>query len=112
MVSKTGSIEHPAEKRAARKELVQGALNKKLSMLERCIPEASEWIVGPQITIADVAIWRLLGWLTSGILDGLPTDILKGCPKIRRVCLAVDAHPKVCEWVAMTYPKNYNRGQY
>ena len=69
-------------------------------------------MAGAQITIADVTLWRLLGWLSSGILDGLPTDILKGCPKIRRVCLAVDAHPKVCEWVAMTYPKNYNRGQY
>ena len=57
MVSKTGSIENPAEKRAARKELAQGALNKKLSMLERCIPVGSDWIIGPQITIADIAIW-------------------------------------------------------
>ena len=112
MVSKTGSIENLAEKRAARKELVQGALNKKLFMLERCIPLGSDWIIGPQITIADIAIWRLLGWLTSGILDGLPTDLLKDFPKIRRVCLSVDAHPKVREWVAMTYPENYNRGQY
>ena len=112
MVSKTGSIENPAEKRAARKELAQGALNKKLSMLERCIPVGSDWIIGPQITIADIAIWRLLGWLTSGILDGLPTDLLKDFPKLRRVCLSVDAHPKVREWVAMKYPENYNRGQY
>ena len=82
MVSKTGSIENPAEKRDARTELAQGALNKKLSMLERCIPVGSDWIIGPHITIADVAIWRLLGCLTSGILDGLPTDLLKDFPKI------------------------------
>ena len=112
MVSKTGSIENPAEKLAARKELAQGLLARKLTMLERCIPEGSDWIVGPQVTIADVAIWRLLGWLTSGILDGLPADLLKNFPKIRRVCLAVDTLPKVREWVALKYPENYNRGQY
>ena len=112
MVSKTSSIEDPAEKVAARKELAQGLLARKLSMLERCIPEGSDWIVGPKITIADIAIWRLLGWLSSGILDGIPTHILKGFPNIRRVCLAVDTHPKVREWVAMKYPENYNRGQY
>ncbi len=112
MVSKTSSIEGPSEKLAARKELAQGPLARKLSMLERCIPEGSDWIVGPKVTIADVAIWRLLGWLTSGILDGLPTDLLKGFPNIRRVCLSVDAHPKVREWVAVKYPENYNRGQY
>ena len=105
-------IENPAEKLAARKELAQGLLARKLTMLERCIPEGSDWIVGPQVTIADVAIWRLLGWLTSGILDGLPADLLKNFPKIRRVCLAVDTLPKVCEWVALKYPENYNRGQY
>ena len=101
MVSKTSSIEDPAEKVAARKELAQGLLARKLSMLERCIPEGSDWIVGPKITIADIAIWRLLGWLSSGILDSIPTHILKGFPNIRRVCLAVDTHPKVREWVAM-----------
>lgn len=112
MVSKTSSIENPSEKIAARKELADGLLARKLAMLERCIPEGSDWIIGPQITIADVAIWRLLGWFTSGILDGLPTDLLKNFPKIRQVCLAVDSHPKVCDWIARNYPENYNRGQY
>ena len=112
MVSKTNIIEDPSEKLVARKELAQGLLVRKLSMFERCISEGSDWIVGPKITIADVAIWRLLGWLTLGILDGRPTDLLKGFPKIGRVCLSVDAHPKVCEWVSMTYPEKYNRGQY
>jgi len=34
-------------------------------------------MAGAQITIADVTLWRLLGWLSSGILDGLPTNIRK-----------------------------------
>ena len=97
MVSKTSSIEDASEKLAARKELVQRLLARKLAMLERCIPEGSDWIVGPHIPIVDVAIWRLLGWFTLGILDGLPPDLLKNFPKIRRVCLASDSHAKVRE---------------
>ena len=35
----------------------------------------STWFV-EKMTIADIAIWRLLGWLTSGIIDGIPTSII------------------------------------
>jgi glutathione S-transferase len=64
-------------------------------MLEKNISSDSEWLVTSNISIADVAIWRLLGWLSSGILDGMPTDLLSGFPKIRKLCLAVDKHPKI-----------------
>ena len=33
--------------------------------------EKSSFFVGKNISIADLAIWRLLGWLTSGLLDGV-----------------------------------------
>ncbi len=55
---------------------------------------------------------QMLGWLTSGIVDGIPTDILKDFPEIARVCSAVDAHTKIQEWVSQTYPKAYIRGNY
>ena len=74
-------------------------------MLERSILEGSDWIVPPSISIADSAIWRVLGWFTSGLLDGMPKDLLADFPKIKRVCLAVDQHPKVQEWIGRTYPK-------
>ena len=85
-------------------------MKRKLEMLERSIPDRSDWIVLPSISIADIAIWRVLGWLTSGLLDGMPKDLLTDFPKIKRVCLAVDQHPKVQEWIGRTYPKNYVRG--
>ena len=50
---------------AARLELANGPLKRKLGMLERSIPEGSDWIVPPSISIADIAIWRVLGWFTS-----------------------------------------------
>ena len=62
--------------------------------------------------LEDIAIWRLMGWLSSGTLDGIPTTILKKRPKIQRVCQNVDANPKIQEWVQLTYQKGYNRGNY
>jgi len=53
-----------------------------------------------------------MGWLSPGILDGILTKPLTGYSRIFRVCSAVDAHPKIQEWVRQTYPKDYIRGNY
>ena len=112
MVSNTNQTKDEEQKLAARLKLANGPLKRKLGMLERSILEGSDWIVPPSISIADIAIWRVLGWFTSGLLDGMPKDLLTDFPKIKRVCLAVDQHPKVQEWIGRTYPKNYVRGTY
>ena len=84
----------------------------KLSMLENCLEEDQEWSVGSKMTISDLTIWRLFGWLSSGIIDGFPTDFIKTLPKIQRICLRVDSQNSIREWVAKTYPKAYVRGHY
>ena len=112
MVSSTNQTKDEKQKLAARLELANGPLKRKLGMLEHSIPDGSDWIVPPSLSIADIAIWRVLGWFTSGLLDGMPKDLLADFPKIRRVCLAVDQHPKVQEWIGRTYPENYVRGTY
>ena len=112
MVSSTNQIQNEDQKLAARLELATGPLKRKLGMLERLIPEGSDWIVPNSISIADIAIWRVLGWFTSGLLDGMPKDLLADFPKIRHACLAVDQHTKVQEWIGQTYPENYVRGTY
>jgi len=112
LISASGNEEDDQQRRANRQELSKGELPRKLKMLEKSIAQNNEWIVGSDISIADIAIWRLMGWLSSGMLDGIPTDLLKYFPKIRRVCIAVDAHKKVQEWIEKTYPKNYERGNY
>ena len=112
MVSSTNQTKDEEQKLAARLKLANGPLKRKLGMLERSILEGSDWIVPPSISIADIAIWRVLGWVTSGLLDGMPKDLLTDFPKIKRVCLAVDQHPKVQEWIGRTYPKNYVRSTY
>ena len=112
MIDNTPNKTDEEKKRKARRDLATGPLKRKLSMLEKNISSDSEWLVTSNISIADVAIWRLLGWLSSGILDGMPTDLLTGFPKIRKLCLAVDKHPKIQKWISLTYPNNYTRGNY
>lgn len=112
MINNTPNKTDEEKKIKARRDLAAGPLKRKLSMLEKNITNDSEWLVTSNISIADVAIWRLLGWLSSGILDGMPTDLLSGFPKIRKLCLAVDKHPKIQKWISLTYPNNYTRGNY
>jgi glutathione S-transferase len=95
-----------------RKNLVIGELSRKLSILNKSIELSNNYLVGSNISIADIAIWRLMGWLTSGNLDGIPLDLLKQHENISKICLLVDKHPKVNEWIKKTYPKNYVRGNF
>jgi glutathione S-transferase len=108
----TGRDEDQEAKKIKRQELCKGELARKLEMLDKNIRDEGDWILGSDLGLADIAIWRLMGWLSGGILDGIPTDIIKSFPRISRVCRAVDAHPKIQEWVTRTYPKDYVRGNY
>ena len=62
------------------------------------------------MTIADLAIWRLMGSLTSEIIEYIPNDILSPFPKVKKVCSSVGQHPNVIEWIQKTYPENYPAG--
>ena len=65
----------------------------------------SNFFVGNKISIADLAIWRLLGWLSSGLLDGVPANILEPNEKLNKLREEVYKHPKVNEWMLKTYGK-------
>ena len=95
-----------------RNNLVIGELSRKLSILNKSIELSNNYLVNNNISIADIAIWRLMGWLTSGSLDGIPLDLLKEHENISKICLLVDKHPKVNEWIKKTYPRNYVRGNF
>ena len=88
-----------------RKLLVNKLLPRWFRYLENLLSEdESTWFV-EKMSIADVAIWRLLGWLTSGIIDGFPTSIIDDFPKLKNVHHQVHTHPKVQEWMLKTYGK-------
>jgi len=74
--------------------------------LENILLEStSDWFVENKMTIADIAMWRLLGWLISGIIDGIPTTIVDSYPKLKNIHTNVHHHPKVQEWMIKTYGK-------
>ncbi len=98
------------EKIQHRRILAEGELKRKLDMLEDNISAKQTWIVGKEMTIADIAIWRGIGWLASDLVAGIPQPYFVNYPKITKIFKNVDNHPKICEWVRKTYPSNYNRG--
>tara|TARA_Y100000590_G_scaffold434825_1_gene553553 strand:- start:699 stop:1367 length:669 start_codon:yes stop_codon:yes gene_type:complete len=111
LISSAGKAESESEKRINRQKLYKGDLTKKLKILEKNLKENSDLIL-EKMTVADIAIWRLMGWLSGGMLDGFPEDILKHYPRIRRLCNTVDSYSKIQEWIEKTYPKNYKRGNF
>ena len=91
----------------ARKILANKHLPKWFQFLEDLLEknQESNFFIGKNISIADLAIWRLLGWLSSGLLDGVPTNILEPYKKIKVMREEVYKHPKVNEWMLKTYGK-------
>ena len=88
-----------------RKVLVNKLLPRWFRYLENLLSEDdSTWFV-EKMTIADIAMWRLLGWLTSGIIDGIPTSVVDDFPKLKNIHHQVHTHPKVQEWMLKTYGK-------
>jgi glutathione S-transferase len=114
LISTTAKIENNDLRSQRRKQLFDGDLSRKLNILNKNIMTNDHWMCGSDVglTIADIAVWRLIGWISSGMLDGIPTTFLENLPNIRRVCRSVDANQKVQKWINKTYPKNYLRGNY
>ena len=112
LISFSGKDVSEEQKLLNRKNLAAGELKRKLCILEGNISESDPWVTGSEISIADIAIWRTMGWMVSGTVDGFPKNLLEEFPKIKRVCKSVDTYPKVLEWISLTYPKNYSRGSF
>ena len=105
VVSPTIREKNEVKKMEDRKVLVNKLLPRWFRYLENLLLEDdSTWFV-EKMTIADIAMWRLLGWLTSGIIDGIPTSVVDEFPKLKNIHHQVHTHPKVQEWMLKTYGK-------
>ena len=104
-VSPTIKEKNLEKKMEDRKVLVNKLLPRWFKYLENLLSEdESTWFV-EKMTIADIAMWRLLGWLSSGIIDGIPTSVVDDFPKLKNIHHQVHTHPKVQEWMLKTYGK-------
>ena len=105
VVSPTIREKDQKKKMEDRKVLVNKLLPRWFRYLENLLSEDdSTWFL-EKMTIADIAMWRLLGWLTSGIIDGIPTSVVDDFPKLKNIHHQVHTHPKVQEWMLKTYGK-------
>ena len=107
LVSPTVREKDEIIKEAMRERLTKKLLPRWFNYLENLLQkeENSKWFVDNKMSIADIAIWRLLGWLKSGMLDGIPKNICNNFPKLNNVHAEVHKHPKVQEWMLKTYGK-------
>lgn len=67
------------------------------------------YVAGNRLSVADLALWRAVGWLSSGVIDGIPPTYIQATfPLLWALHCAVDQEPKVTEWKAMN-PHHYAR---
>ena len=94
-------------KKKMRERLANKLLPRWFNYLENILQkeENSKWFVDNKISIADIAIWRLLGWVKSGMLDGIPKNICDDYLKLNNINIELNNHPKIQEWMFKTYGK-------
>jgi glutathione S-transferase len=102
VITRTFGISDPAELKRRRQELVEGPLRTWLAHAERQVrgPFAS----GESISVADIKLFLVVGWLKKGVLDHVPPDVVSPFPKLEALFEAVGRHPKVVEWYARAKP--------
>ena len=84
----------------------------KLILLENLMSTEINLSKKTSLLLSDIVIWRVLGWLSSGIIDGFPTDFVCKLPILQKTCIKVEETASIMKWVKNTYPKDYNRGNY
>lgn len=88
-----------AEKKAARESLVADYLPQWAQSVERQVGHGP-FIGGEKIHVADLKIYMVVRWLSSGTLDHVPATIFAGYPKLVGVHDAVRDHAGVKSWYA------------
>ena len=65
------------------------------------------YVAGTSLSVSDLALWRAVGWFSSGVLEGIPPTYIKETfPLLWQLHSAVDQLPKVQEWKARN-PHHY-----
>jgi len=97
-ITRTFGIEDPAELVRRRRELVDGPIKTWASSMEKQI--VGPFAGGAEISVADIKLFIVSGWLKKGVLDHVPRDVLAPFERLERLFNAVKDHPKVVEWYA------------
>tara|TARA_B100000945_G_C20298116_1_gene556634 strand:+ start:16 stop:645 length:630 start_codon:yes stop_codon:yes gene_type:complete len=84
-----------------RRELVENILPIWLGFMETLLEMNGKkgYFVNDSLTVADLAAWRLCGWISGGIIDGIPENILDNFPLLVKHQYHISKFPKILEWV-------------
>jgi glutathione S-transferase len=96
VIAKTFGISDAAELERRRRELAEGPIRTWAANTERQL--RGPFAGGETLTVADIKLFVVAGWLKNGALDHIPRDILSPFPKLEALHAAVGRHPKVVEW--------------
>ena len=95
-------IEKDTEKKSEmRRELTENVLPQWLGFMETLLEKNGKtgYFVNDSLTVADLAAWRLCGWISGGVIDGIPETILDGFPLLNSHQSHISNLPKVAEWL-------------
>ena len=94
----------PIKKKEMRAELTNKDLPNYFGYLENILRENnSNWFVGNKMSIADIAVWGLLGWIASGVLDDISPGVINPFKRLKKLYNEVSQNSKVREWKIKTY---------
>ncbi len=105
LIAPSMSEKDPVRKAEMRRVAGEERLPKLLHMLERRVSSfgPGPWVVGSQMTVADIALWRALDWLVGGVLDGIPPTLLDASPRLLAAMQRVNEIPEVRAWMRDKY---------
>merc|ERR1719495_362659 len=104
-IGTTFSITDQKEKLEARGKLCTDKFPIYFQAMENILKDNGNngFYVGESMTIADIAVWRLLGWFKKGVLDGIPTNIFDSYSLVHKHFSDIGAHPEIKNWMESHY---------
>ncbi|MDC1418043.1 glutathione S-transferase [Candidatus Thioglobus sp.] len=94
----------PTKKKVMRKELTSNELPTYFGYLQDILSaNSSDWFVGENMTIADLAVWSLLGWIASGVIDDISAEVIRPFDGLVGLYNEINKNPRVRAWKIKTY---------
>lgn len=83
----------------SREKILNHYILPQLTWLEDKLEQAGEYFADSRLTVADLKVLVYLSWLTSGMLDHIPQDILtKNTPKLQAYLLNIKSLPEIIDY--------------
>ena len=98
-ITPTLRITDPEAKRQAREALAANELRTWGAQVERQLG-AGPFVGGATPQVADIKLYMVVRWLTTGTLDHVPPTVFDHCPKLLRLYRALGEHEGVKDWLA------------